>query len=78
MSIHIHREPLEETSRQKYGADRWCFRCRKKTRFDLVVLAPPARILSYYGPAAHIECTVCRTQDADCFPGTYREWSDPE
>jgi hypothetical protein len=77
MTIHIHREPLKELLRRQYGAgDRWCFRCRKRRRFELVILTP-VDIMSYYGPSTHVECAACHTQDGDCFPGTQREWSDP-
>jgi hypothetical protein len=30
--------------------------------------------MSWYGPTPHVECSVCRLVDGDCFPGTGREW----
>lgn len=75
MSVHVcWTEPHEEVLRKPNGEERWCFTCRKRRVFEFVVLAPIE--LSYYGPIRRIECTVCKTVDGDCFPGTEREWSD--
>ena len=71
MSVHIcYTEPLEEIVRKQIG-QRWCFVCRKRRNFSWVVMAPVG--LSYYGPHEKIVCDACKTQDGDCFPGTYRE-----
>ena len=74
MSVHIcYTEPLEKIVRKQLG-QRWCFVCRKRRTFSLVVMAPVA--LSYYGPHREIECDHCHTTDGDCFPGTVREWGE--
>jgi hypothetical protein len=71
--VHIHwTEPHEEVSRESSG-EHWCFVCRTRREFKRVVMAPVG--MSYYGPFTEIRCTVCRTVDADCFPGTVREWA---
>jgi hypothetical protein len=83
MSVHILRTPMEEIVRRPDG-ERWCFTCRERRDFEYVVEAPvidPAIPLdeqtgAYYGPTPHIECSVCKTWDGDCFPGTNREWGD--
>lgn len=72
--VHVlWTEPLREVFRKPDG-ERWCFVCRKRQAFEHVCKAPVG--LSYYGPHQQIECTVCKTVDGDCFPGTIREWSD--
>lgn len=72
MTVHIHwTEPLYEVFRKDDG-ERWCFRCRKRCRFERVRQAPAG--MSYYGPNDKIECVSCRTTDGDLFPGQYREW----
>ena len=64
----IHREP-------SLGKNpRWCFRCRKQTAFSLIVIADAEP--SYYEPTAHIRCDECNQDDADLFPGSYREWGE--
>ncbi len=72
MTLHIcWTEPHEEVSRRPDGV-RYCFVCRKRCGFDLLVSAPVEP--SYYGPMTRIECTVCKTADGDVFPGRTREW----
>lgn len=71
--LHILRTPMYEVFRHQDG-ERWCFVCRKRRQFEYVRQATAE--LSYYGPTDHIECSVCKTTDGDCFPGTVREWSD--
>jgi hypothetical protein len=63
---------MEEVGRRPDG-ERWCFVCRKRREFEHVVLYPVG--LSWYGQTDQIKCTVCRTVDGDCFPGTEREWA---
>lgn len=73
-TLHIcWTEPHEEVFREPDG-ERWCFTCRKRRDFEHVCMAPVG--MSWYGPYQQIECTVCKTVDGDCFPGTMREWSD--
>ncbi len=71
-------EALEEVHRRPDGEPRWCFQCRARRVFELVVMAPvPDRENpSYYGPEPHIECPVCRTWNTDLFPGRERAWED--
>lgn len=62
---------MKEASRKSVG-ERWCFHCRKRHNFDLVVRVPDG--LSYYGPEPSIDgikgaCT-------DLFPGWSREWEE--
>lgn len=74
-TIHVcWAEPHYEVFRKPDG-ERWCFICRKRREFEYVRKAPVG--LSYYGPHDKIECTVCKTVDGDCFPGSEREWGDP-
>lgn len=65
---------MVETSNEKHGDDRWCFRCRKVRDFRLVVKSPIER--SYYGPSVDVECGSCGLSDGDLFPGRYRMWGD--
>jgi hypothetical protein len=70
---------MEEIRRTTYEV-RWCFVCRKRHTFEWVVTAPvipenpTIDDMPWYGPTDHIECSVCKTWDGDCFPGTSREW----
>ena len=82
MTLHILRTPVEEVWRVPHfdGEQRWCFTCRARRTFEHVV-AKPVCITGeetgcWYGPSHRIECTVCKREDADCFPGTQREWRD--
>ena len=78
MSVHILHTPMQEIRRRPFG-ERWCFTCRKRRDFEIVVSAPIVTSIddtgAYYGPTTEIVCTHCRTTDGDCFPGTEREWS---
>ena len=56
--------------------ERWCFKCRKRREFRYIVGRDPDYMNDYYGPSAHVECSVCKTTDGDCFPGWSREWED--
>ena len=88
MSIHIlWIGPHEEVIRRPYrdGSERFCFHCRKRQVFEYVVLSPvfdhtlPVNEWptdAYYGPIRKVECSVCKTQDGDKFPGTWREWEE--
>lgn len=70
-TIHICGDgPHKEIVRWQDGA-RYCFKCRKQRDFEYVVMAPVGD--SWYGPISRVECSVCKTVDGDCFPGTYRE-----
>ena len=61
---------------EPHGEERWCFTCRKRREFRLIVGRDPDWQNDYYGPSGHIECAVCKTTDGDCFPGWSRTWSD--
>ncbi len=79
MSVHILHTPMNEVSREPYGTEpRWCFYCRKRRSFEHVTNLPICESLDdtgcWYGPSHSIECSVCGRSDADCFPGTEREW----
>lgn len=65
---------MREFSRKPDGETRWCFTCRKRRDFEKVISVPDG--LSYYGPNGRIECTTCRTDDGDLFPGNYRIWDE--
>lgn len=62
---------MREYSRTSRGI-RWCFHCRKRHEFWVVVKVPDG--LSYYGPTADIE-GVGR-ECSDLFPGHYYTWED--
>jgi hypothetical protein len=70
---------MVEYWRKPYG-ERWCFTCRKRRQFEnvrdipFVPENPTIDDMPWYGPTDHIECSVCKTWDGDCFPGTSREW----
>jgi hypothetical protein len=68
--------PMRELSRKPHGETRWCFRCRARRDFELVISAEVEP--SYYGPSADVRCATCGGADADLFPGRYREWVEPE
>ncbi len=72
--IHILHTPMEEVSQRPDGGERWCFVCRRRRTFELVVTAPVE--LSYYGPTAAIRCSSCNVVDGDLFPGRQREWEN--
>ena len=59
---------MEELSRE-FDGTRWCFVCRTRHRFDLVVTAPIEP--SYYGPSTAI-VGECGSHDSDLFPGLHR------
>lgn len=70
-SVVICGTRMKEVSRTSQG-ERWCFRCRKRHEFFLVVSAPDGP--SYYDPSPSIEGP---TRDCtDLFPGWEREWRD--
>lgn len=81
--IHILTFPMHEKSRKPDGEERWCFTCRKRRTFEMVIdyptldpdIPPEEQTGAYYGPSARVECTHCKTTDGDCFPGTGREWN---
>lgn len=62
--------PMEVISRNELG-ERWCFICRARRPFALVVSAPT--VPSYSGPSASVECDQGH-DDGDYFPGRSREW----
>lgn len=76
---HILYTPMEEVWREDWK-ERWCFTCRKRLTFEYVVSIPICitgdETGCWYGPTNSIECPNCHRTDADCFPGTSREWSD--
>lgn len=71
---HILRVPMHVVSEELWGDPRWCFHCRKRVSFTLNVSLPDDP-MSYYGASFSMECEHGHS-DGDCFPGTYREWSD--
>lgn len=72
--VHILRTPMQEYSRTPMG-EKWCFHCRKRHDFSLVVLVP-ADPMSYYSPIAHMECEACKGRDTDLFPGWERVYDE--
>ncbi len=72
MSIHIHRVPTRIVAAKPHGKERWCFVCRKRTRFTITTHVPNDP-MSYYGPHWTVEC-AWRHIDGDLFPGRFREW----
>lgn len=72
-NIFICGTRMKEHSRNSLG-DKWCFQCRKRVEFELVVMMPDGD--SYYGPSASIDCTNCGAIDGDLFPGWNRDWPD--
>ena len=62
---------MEEASRKSMGV-KWCFHCRKRHEFWLVVMAPTG--MSYYGP--HVEIHGETRDCTDLFPGWTREWGE--
>lgn len=73
MSVHIHRTPMEEVTREPYR-EAWCFHERKRTQ-HIAVLTQTVEP-SYYDPSWNVECDSCGRLDADVFPGGSREWAD--
>lgn len=59
---------------QRSLGERWCFECRRRAEFTLTICTP-VDPMSYYGPGGSIECEKGH-HDGDCFPGTFREWTD--
>jgi len=72
VTLHLLVVPEREVSRSDDGV-RWCFRCRRRVRFDVAVKTP-VDAMSYYGPRAQVECDHGHV-DGDCFPGTGR-WAE--
>lgn len=73
-AVHINfAGPTKEIHREPKGV-RWCFTCRKRQEFFLIVTADVEP--SYYPPNPSIRCASCNTDDGDCFPGTSREWEE--
>lgn len=52
---------------------KWCFGCRKRVKYKLVVFVPEP--YSYYGPSTSWECPLCE-EDRTLFPGYEYEPSD--
>ncbi len=52
---------------------KWCFGCRKRVNYKLVLFTPEP--YSYYGPTTSWECPRCG-QDATLFPGY--EYDSPD
>lgn len=73
MKIHVCGPAVEEVSRKDWR-ERWCFACRKRHMFILIVMAPVE--MSYYGPHREIRCSACNGIDSDVFPGIERYWDD--
>lgn len=67
-----------EIIRDESIGEHWCFKCRKRRDFRFIVGRDPDWENDYYGPSAHVECSVCNTVDGDCGFGSSREYSDDE
>ena len=65
-----------EIIRDESTGEHWCFTCRKRRDFRFIVGRDPDWRNDYYGPSGHIECSVCKTTDGDCFPGWSRSFDD--
>ena len=70
---HILRVPTTVTHEASDGV-RWCFYCRKRVEFTFRVHTPTDPE-SWYGPNRTVSCEKGH-HDGDCFPGTWREWSE--
>jgi hypothetical protein len=65
-----------EAKREALG-DRWCFQCRKRVPFVLVVKRYDCEPHEDpYGPWGSIQCEQRGHDDGDMFPGRYRVWGD--
>ena len=62
---------MREHSRKSEGI-KWCFHCRKRHEFFLVVSVPDG--FSYYGPRISVEGPY--TECSDLFPGWEREYDE--
>ncbi len=81
MSSHILHTPMEERTRYPYGTGpRWCFGCRTRQQFEVVVstVKKDSVFYGYYGPSRKVVCPNCKGMDTDCFPGSGREWDDEQ
>ena len=74
MSVHVHHVSTYVHSQKLDGEVRWCFYCRRRVTF-IRTIHVPLDPMSYYGPHTSIECEYGH-DDGDCFPGTFREWSE--
>lgn len=75
--VHINRGPgpVVEARRESIGV-RWCFGCRKRLEYELVVYRYDCDPLEdWYGPWRAYECTVCH-EDHLLFPGYERVWEE--
>lgn len=52
----------------------WCFYERKRRAHLFEVLSPTDIEDMWWGPIVRVRCASCGKTDADCFPGTHREW----
>jgi len=52
----------------------WCFYERKRRAHLREVMAPTDIEGMMWGPTVEVRCASCGHPDADCFPGTWREW----
>ena len=76
---HILVTPMEEVARYTLGEmPRWCFQCRTRQQFEVVVTAvkKDSVFYGYYGPTRTATCPNCKGNDTDLFPGWLREWDD--
>ncbi len=66
-------QPAEGTRIDRHPkGERWCFICRGRRPFELVLVVEP--FPSYYAPSPSIRCADCGSVDGDLFPGRIREW----
>ena len=73
MNVTICRTPTRVSSRSPAG-ERWCFPCRARRLFDLVVETPDGPP-SVYESTLSIVCAAGHL-DGDLFPGRARTWDD--
>ena len=61
-----------EVIRREALSERWCFQCRKRVPFELIVTADTKP--SYYAPNLSVQCSPRGHRDGDCGFGSSREW----
>lgn len=65
---HICRTPGKSKTIKRQV--RWCFGCRKRVNYKLVLFVPEP--YSYYDPSTSWECPTCK-EDHTLFPGMFYE-----
>lgn len=72
-TLHVCRERGEWKLSKQRPSIRWCFKCRKRTRYRLWMFCPIG--ISYYGPSPCWKCDRCHEEN-DLFPGWSRTWDE--